>query len=75
MNTSLLSGLIFFLVFAGVVFIHEFGHFIVSKLFKVEVEEFGFGLPPRALTFWRGKGHLFLRSGKRVEIPRNFNMP
>ncbi len=75
MNTSLLSGLIFIVVFAGVVFIHEFGHFIVARLLKVEVEEFGFGFPPRALTFWREKGHLFLRSGKRVEIPRQFNMP
>jgi regulator of sigma E protease len=75
MNTSLLSGLIFVAVFAGVVFIHEFGHFIVARLLKVEVEEFGFGLPPRMLTFWRGKGFLLLRSGKRIEIPRSFNMP
>jgi regulator of sigma E protease len=75
MNTSLLSGLIFIAVFAGVVFIHEFGHFIVARLLKVEVEEFGFGLPPRMLTFWRGKGFLVLHSGKRVEIPRSFNMP
>lgn len=75
MNTSLLSGLIFVLVFAAVVFIHEFGHFIVARLLKVEVEEFGFGFPPRALTFWREKGHLLLRSGKRLEIPRRLNMP
>ena len=27
MNISLLSGLIFIAVFAGVVFIHEFGHY------------------------------------------------
>jgi len=75
MNTSLLSALIFVAVFAGVVFIHEFGHFIVARLLHVDVEEFGFGLPPRILTFWRGKGFLLLRSGKRVEIPRSFNMP
>ena len=28
---------------------HEFGHFLIAKLFGVWVEEFGLGLPPRAL--------------------------
>lgn len=74
MNISILSGLIFVAVFAGVVFIHEFGHFIVSKLLKVEVEEFGFGFPPRALTMWRQKGYLLLKSGQRLEIPRSFSL-
>ncbi len=27
--------------------IHEFGHFIVAKFFKVRVDEFGLGYPPR----------------------------
>jgi regulator of sigma E protease len=75
MNLSILSLVVFIAVFAGVVFIHEFGHFIVSRLLKVEVEEFGFGLPPRMLTFWRQRGYLLLRSGKRIEIPSNFDMP
>src|SRR5512135_1955149 len=75
MSLSILSLLIFIAVFAGVVFIHEFGHFIVSRLLKLEVEEFGFGLPPRLLTFWRQKGYLLLRDGKRVEIPTNFDLP
>ena len=74
MNITLLSGLIFVAVFAGVVFIHEFGHFIVSKLLKVEVEEFGFGFPPRMLTLWRQKGYLLLKSGQRLEIPRSFSL-
>jgi regulator of sigma E protease len=59
MNISILSALIFIAVFAGVVFIHEFGHFIVARLFKVEVEEFGFGLPPRMLTLFHWKGTEF----------------
>src|SRR5258708_11033611 len=56
MNTSILTVLIFIGVFAGVVFIHEFGHFVVARLLGVEVEEFGFGLPPRIMTMfhWRG---------------------
>jgi regulator of sigma E protease len=56
MNVSTLSLVIFVAVFAGVVFIHEFGHFLVSRLLKVEVEEFGFGLPPRLLKLFRWKG-------------------
>lgn len=56
METSLLSLIIFVAVFALVVFIHEFGHFIVSRLLKVEVDEFGFGLPPRVTKLFRWKG-------------------
>ncbi len=59
MSLSLLSLVIFIAVFAGVVFIHEFGHFIVARLLKVEVEEFGFGLPPRILTMFEWKGTKF----------------
>lgn len=56
MNITLLSGLVFVGVFAAVVLIHEFGHFVVARLLKVEVEEFGIGLPPRALTLFRWRG-------------------
>jgi regulator of sigma E protease len=56
MNTSLLSALIFVAVFAGVVLVHEFGHFVVARLLKVDVEEFGIGLPPRITTLFRWQG-------------------
>ncbi len=59
MNLSSLSLLIFIAVFAVVVFIHEFGHFIVARLLGVQVEEFGFGLPPRMLTLFHWKGTQF----------------
>ena len=59
MNITLLSGLIFVGVFAGVVLIHEFGHFVAARLLKVDVEEFGIGLPPRALTLFHWKGTAF----------------
>jgi len=39
--------LVFLLVLTVLVLIHEFGHFFVAKKFKIKVEEFGFGLPPR----------------------------
>jgi len=48
--------LIFIAVFAGLVLIHEFGHFMAARFLKVEVEEFGIGLPPRALTLFKWQG-------------------
>ncbi|MGC8857442.1 MAG: site-2 protease family protein, partial [Anaerolineae bacterium] len=75
MSVSFLSMIVFVLVFAGVILIHELGHFLVARLFKIEVEEFGFGLPPRALTLYRQKGYLLLKSGKRIEIPAEIGLP
>ncbi len=75
MNLSLLSLVVFIAVFALVVFIHEFGHFLASRLLGVEVEEFGFGIPPRMLTFWRQRGYLLLNGNRRIEIPSNFDLP
>lgn len=65
---------IFVLVFGGMIFVHEFGHFIVARLFKIPVEEFGFGFPPRVWRFWRSKGSLLI-GDQRVEIPANFDLP
>jgi regulator of sigma E protease len=76
MNETLLTWLVFILAFGGMVLIHEFGHYIVARWAKVEVEEFGIGLPtPGALTLWSNKGHLLLDDGGRVEIPFNFRFP
>ncbi len=38
------------------IFLHEFGHFLVCKALHIEVEEFGFGLPPRILTLFEYHG-------------------
>ena len=40
-------GIIVFLGLSLVVIVHELGHFLMSKLFGVAVEEFGIGFPPR----------------------------
>ncbi len=52
----IISALAFFFLITGLILIHEFGHFIVARKSGVVVEEFGFGLPPRAksLFTWRG---------------------
>ncbi len=41
------------------IIVHEFGHFIAARLLKVEVEEFGIGFPPRALTLFKAGGTIF----------------
>lgn len=47
------------LAFIGIllvlVLVHEWGHFFAARKLGVAVEEFGFGFPPRAFGFWRGK--------------------
>ena len=76
MNETILTWLIFILAFGGMVLIHEFGHYIVARWAKIEVEEFGVGLPtPGALTLWSNKGYLLLDDGGRIEIPANFRLP
>ena len=76
MNEMLLTWLVFILAFGGMVLIHEFGHYIVARWAKIEVEEFGVGLPtPGALTLWSNKGYLLLDDGGRIEIPANFRLP
>jgi regulator of sigma E protease len=42
-----ISILEFVLALGFLAFMHELGHFLVSRFFKIEVEEFGFGFPPR----------------------------
>lgn len=66
--------LVFILVFGGMVFLHEFGHFIVARWFKIEIEEFGFGFPPKVLRLWQSPGSLKI-DGQEVLIPRNFKFP
>ena len=38
---------IFVIILAILIFVHEFGHFIVAKKSGMQVDEFGFGFPPR----------------------------
>ncbi len=47
MITTLITIIVFIIILAILVLIHEFGHFIVAKKHGILVEEFGFGFPPR----------------------------
>ena len=51
MNTAI----ILVVVLSVLIFVHEFGHFVMAKLFGTGVEEFGFGFPPRLFGIRRGE--------------------
>jgi regulator of sigma E protease len=60
MNETVLTWIVFILAFGGMVLIHELGHFIAARLCKIEVEEFGIGLPtPGAITLFKWQGTRF----------------
>jgi regulator of sigma E protease len=78
------SVIAFVLLLTLLVIIHELGHFGLARLFGVEVEEFGFGLPPRAKALFRSGKTLFtlnwvpfggfvrLRGENEVSVERRF---
>ncbi len=51
----ILTLITFILVLSILVFVHEFGHFIMAKKIGIKVEEFGFGLPPRIWGVKKGE--------------------
>ncbi len=55
----ILSAVAFILLITGLIIVHELGHYLVARWSGVEVEEFGFGLPPRALTLFTKWGTNF----------------
>ncbi|MDP2650077.1 MAG: site-2 protease family protein, partial [bacterium] len=48
-----MSFVLFIAVLVILIVVHELGHFLVAKLFKVRVDEFGIGYPPRAFNLGR----------------------
>ena len=45
---GLMALVLFIVILGGLVLIHEVGHFVTARAFRVRVLEFGFGFPPRA---------------------------
>lgn len=53
---SIIITIILFIIILGIlVFSHELGHFSIAKLFKIKVEEFGFGFPPKIWGIKKGE--------------------
>lgn len=51
----LLTLLAFVVILGLLIFVHEFGHFIVAKLSGIQVDEFAFGFPPKIFCVKRGE--------------------
>ncbi len=49
-----LTVIVALLVFGFLIFIHEFGHYIFARIFKVKIEEFSIGMGP-SLLWWDSK--------------------
>lgn len=50
-----MSLFLFIVILVVLILAHEFGHFIVAKLAKIRVDEFGIGFPPKIFSFGRGE--------------------
>ena len=50
-----MSVIIFIIVLAILVLVHEYGHFIVAKKSGIKVPEFGLGFPPKIWSKWYGE--------------------
>jgi regulator of sigma E protease len=59
---------------AFLIVIHELGHYFACRTLKVEVEEFGLGLPPKLFRLWRLKGAMTI-GRHRLVIPPNTELP
>jgi regulator of sigma E protease len=60
MSTTLLTEIATFVAaLAGLILIHEFGHYVAARMMKIEVEEFGLGFPPRLATLFTWGGTRF----------------
>jgi membrane-associated protease RseP (regulator of RpoE activity) len=43
----MLAIIIFIIILGVLIFVHEFGHFVIARRNGIRAEEFGFGFPPR----------------------------
>ena len=56
---TIVTILLFIIVLGGLVLAHEFGHFVIARLARVRVLEFGVGFPPRAKVLGRAGETLY----------------
>lgn len=77
--------LLFIVILAILILVHEFGHFFVAKRAGAKVEEFGIGFPPRVLGWKKGETmyslnvfpiggfvKIYGEAGEKKDDPRSF---
>src|SRR3989344_7214989 len=63
----LLTIITFIAILGLIVLVHEWGHFIVARKNGVKVEEFGMGLPPRAIGFYKDEVGRWRKIGMKLK--------
>ncbi len=56
LNNTVINLIEFLVALSVLLFIHEFGHYIVGTLFGIHAEEFGFGYPPKLFKLFTFHG-------------------
>ncbi len=67
MNNTIVLILQLVIAISSLIILHEIGHFAAARFFKIDVEEFGIGFPPRALRLWRRKSKFEL-GGTEINV-------
>ena len=62
MESTFVTIVLTVLIFAVLIFIHEFGHFIVAKCFRIRVQEFSIGMGPKLLQSNKHETTITLRA-------------
>ena len=52
----LITAIAFILIIGVLVVVHEYGHFLAARIFKIDVKEFSVGFGPKLFTYLRKKG-------------------
>jgi regulator of sigma E protease len=71
----ILTLIIFIIVLSVLIFVHEAGHFWAARIMGVKVEEFGFGLPPRAVGALKFRGERLELAAAEKNIQASENLP
>ncbi len=59
--THIITILVAIVIFGLIIGIHEFGHFLVAKAHKIQVNEFSIGMGPKLIHFQKGETQYSLR--------------
>lgn len=61
-----LTIVVFFLILGVIVLVHEAGHYFTAIKNGIKVDEFGLGLPPRAIGFYKDDNGKWVRVGRKA---------
>jgi len=66
----MLTVIIFILILGVLILVHELGHFVSARIFKVKAEEFGFGYQPRIFGWVKNDNGVWEKVGRQAEAEK-----